>query len=56
MGEVDDATEYFYIQDALSLTTLKSTMSGTLQENNIRGSKTLYVYWIQHDDPEVRAS
>lgn len=51
VGEVDDATEYFHIQDALSLTTLKSTMSGTLQEN-ISGSQTLYVHWIQHDHPE----
>lgn len=51
----DDATEYFHIQDALSVTTLKSNMSGTLLENNMNGSKTLYVHWIQTDDPEVRA-
>ncbi|CAL8234386.1 unnamed protein product [Boreogadus saida] len=27
-------------------------MSGSLLENNISGSKTLYVHWIQTDDPE----
>ena len=54
MGEEEDATEYFHIQDALSVTTLNSNMSGSLLENN-SGSKTLYVHWIQTDDPEVRA-
>ena len=55
MGEEEDATEYFHIQDALSVTTLNSNMSGSLLENNISGSKTLHVHWIQTDDPEVRA-
>ena len=54
MGEEEDATEYFHIQDAQSVTTLNSNMSGSLLENN-SGSKTLYVHWIQTDDPEVRA-
>ncbi|XP_076125539.1 uncharacterized protein LOC143105432 [Alosa pseudoharengus] len=52
VGENDDATECFHIQDALSIATLKSNMSGTLLENNIRGSRTLYVHWVQPDDPE----
>ncbi|CAL8356410.1 unnamed protein product [Boreogadus saida] len=52
VGEEEDATEYFHIQDALSVTTLNSNMSGSLLENNISGSKTLYVHWIQTDDPE----
>jgi hypothetical protein len=54
VGEEEDATEYFHIQDAQSVTTLNSNMSGSLLENN-SGSKTLYVHWIQTDDPEVRA-
>ncbi|CAL8388295.1 unnamed protein product [Boreogadus saida] len=52
VGEEEDATEYFHIQDALSVMTLNSNMSGSLLENNISGSKTLYVHWIQTDDPE----
>ncbi|XP_055075368.2 uncharacterized protein [Misgurnus anguillicaudatus] len=52
VGEDDDATEYFHIQDALSVTTLKSNMTGTLLGNNINGSRTLYIHWIQIDDLE----
>lgn len=54
IGEEEDATEYFHVQDASTLRTLKSNMCGTLLQNNIGGSCTLYVHWIYTDDPEVR--
>ncbi|XP_025761387.1 uncharacterized protein LOC109199129 [Oreochromis niloticus] len=55
VGEDEDATEYFHIQDALSVTRLNSNMSGTFLDNNIIRSQTLYVHWIQPESPEVRA-
>lgn len=55
VGEHEDATEYFHIQDALSVTRLNSNMSGTFLDNNIIRSQTLYAHWIQPESPEVRA-
>ncbi|XP_025758213.1 uncharacterized protein LOC102079890 isoform X2 [Oreochromis niloticus] len=52
VGEDEDATEYFHIQDALSVTRLNSNMSGTFLDNNIIRSQTLYVHWIQPESPE----
>ncbi|KAF0023434.1 hypothetical protein F2P81_024064 [Scophthalmus maximus] len=52
VGQEEDATEYFHIQGSLSVTSLKSNMTGTLLDNKISGSQTLHVHWIQSDDPE----
>ncbi|XP_039524304.1 uncharacterized protein LOC120477014 [Pimephales promelas] len=51
VGEVEDATEWFQIQEALS-PPLRNDLCGTISERNIRGPTTLFVQWISSEDAE----
>ncbi|XP_052413120.1 uncharacterized protein LOC127958334 [Carassius gibelio] len=51
VGEVEDATEWFQIQEALS-PPLRNDLCGTIFERNIRGPTTLFVQWISSEDVE----
>lgn len=49
---MEDATEWFHIQEALS-PPLRNDLCGTIFERNIRGPTTLFVQWISSEDAEV---
>ncbi|XP_048063959.1 G2/M phase-specific E3 ubiquitin-protein ligase-like isoform X2 [Megalobrama amblycephala] len=51
VGEVEDATEWFHIQEALS-PPLRNDLCGTISERNITGPTTLFVQWISSQDAE----
>ncbi|XP_059375629.1 uncharacterized protein LOC132112055 isoform X2 [Carassius carassius] len=51
VGEVEDATEWFHIQEALS-PPLRNDLCRTIFERNIRGPTTLFVQWISSEDAE----
>ncbi|XP_051724166.1 uncharacterized protein LOC127499186 isoform X2 [Ctenopharyngodon idella] len=52
VGEVEDATEWFHIQEALS-PPLRNDLCGTISERNITGPTTLFVQWISSKDAET---
>nr|XP_055049938.1 uncharacterized protein LOC129436070 isoform X2 [Misgurnus anguillicaudatus] len=52
VGEVEDATEWFNIQEALS-PPLRNDTRGTIFGRHIRGPTTLYVQWISAEDAGV---
>ncbi|KAI7801291.1 hypothetical protein IRJ41_003794 [Triplophysa rosa] len=52
VGEVEDATEWFHIQEAFS-PPLRNDLCGNIFERNIRGPTTLYVQWISSEETKT---